>query len=249
MSAGEFIEAPPGKDCTKKDGGWGTPMTDYEFIWYGNIDEDKYPDDACTPYYHRSAQIDKFRVNTLLDGAGDITITGEVTAAEVTAGGVTLTSRKAFDIPHPTKEGHRLRHICLEGPESAVYVRGRLTNSDKIELPEYWSGLIDPETITVSLTQIGSSQDLIVEKIPWGKTIHIKSGNATAIDCYYYVQAERKDGEKLIVEYEGTSFDDYPGDNSQYTCNKQVDTGSYLLYNRQVSKGPHARRLSDTLRR
>ena len=226
MSAGEFIEVPPGKDCTKKDGGWGTPMTDYEFIWYGNIDEDKYPDDACTPYYHRSAQIDKFRVNTLLDGAGDITTTGEVTAAEVTAGGVTLTSRKAFDIPHPTKDGHRLRHICLEGPESAVYIRGRLTNSDKIELPEYWSGLIDPETITVSLTQIGSSQDLIVEKIPWGKTIHIKSGNATAIDCYYYVQAERKDGEKLIVEYEGTSFDDYPGDNSQYTCNKQVDTGS-----------------------
>jgi len=220
MSAGEFIEAPPGKDCTKKDGGWGKAMTDYEFIWYGNIDEDKYPDDACKPYYHRSAQIDKFRVNTLLDGAGDITITGEVTATEVTAGGITLTSRKAFDIPHPTKKGHRLRHICLEGPESAVYIRGRLTNSDKIELPDYWSGLIDPETITVSLTQIGSSQDLIVEKIPWGKTIHIKSGNATAIDCYYYVQAERKDGEKLIVEYEGTSFDDYPGDNSQYTCNK-----------------------------
>ena len=125
-----------------------------------------------------------------------------------------------FDMPHPTKNGWRLRHVCLEGPEAAVYVRGRLTNSDKIELPEYWSGLIDPETITVSLTQIGSSQDLIVEKIPWGKTIHIKSGNATAIDCYYYVQAERKDGEKLIVEYEGTSIDDYPGDNSLYTHNK-----------------------------
>ena len=98
----------------------------------------------------------------------------------MTAGGITLTSRKAFDIPHPTKKGHRLRHICLEGPESAVYIRGRLTNSDKIELPDYWSGLIDPETITVSLTQIGSSQDLIVEKIPWGKTIHIKSGNANS---------------------------------------------------------------------
>ena len=129
MSAGEFIEAPPGKDCTKKDGGWGEPMTDYEFIWYGNIDEDKYPDDACKPYYHKYAQIDNFKVNTLLEGAADITITGNVTAAEVTAGGITLTSRKAFDIPHPTKEGHRLRHICLEGPESAVYVRGRLTLS------------------------------------------------------------------------------------------------------------------------
>ena len=79
------------------------------------------------------------------------------------------------------REGHRLRHICAEGPES-FYIRGRLTNSDKIEFPEYWSGLIDPETITVSLTQIGSSQDLIVEKIEWGKTIHIKSGNGANID-------------------------------------------------------------------
>ena len=252
MSAGEFIEAPPGKDCSKFDGGWGEPMTDYEFIWYGNVDEDKYPDDACKPYIHKSAQIDSFQVNTDIRGtatavnlpASTITCThvnasGTITAstsfvgptitslqAGIDAAQATASSKKAFDIPHPTKKGHRLRHICLEGPEAAVYVRGRLTNSDKIELPEYWSGLIDPETITVSLTQIGSSQDLIVEKIPWGKTIHIKSGNATAIDCYYYVQAERKDGEKLIVEYEGTSFDDYPGDNSQYTCNKQVDTGS-----------------------
>ena len=210
----EFQPGQSGKDCSEKAGGWGLKSTRYDYIWKGDIDEDDYPDDACTPRYHGNAQIDNLKVNN------DVTVTGDVTADEVTAGGVTLTSRKSFDIPHPTKKGFRLRHICLEGPEAAVYIRGRLTNSDKIELPEYWSGLIDPETITVSLTQIGSSQDLIVEKIPWGRTIHIKSGNATAIDCYYYVQAERKDGEKLIVEYEGTSFDDYPGDNSQYTCNK-----------------------------
>ena len=48
-----YREAPPGKDCTKKDGGWGNAMNDYEYIWYGNIDEDKYPDDACKPYYHK----------------------------------------------------------------------------------------------------------------------------------------------------------------------------------------------------
>ena len=67
--ADEFIEGPPGKDCSKFDGGWGLPMTDYEFIWYGNVDEDKYPDDACKPYYHKYAQIDNFKVNVLLDGA------------------------------------------------------------------------------------------------------------------------------------------------------------------------------------
>ena len=45
---------------------------------------------------------------------------------------------KGFDIPHPTKKGTRVRHICVEGPESAVYIRGRLTGANIIELPDYW---------------------------------------------------------------------------------------------------------------
>ena len=76
---------------------------------------------------------------------GNITLTGEVIASTVvTASGVTLTSRKPFDIPHPTKKGWRLRHVCLEGPESAVYCRGRVNNRNNvIDLPDYWSGLVD----------------------------------------------------------------------------------------------------------
>ena len=49
MSAGEFIEAPPGKDCSEKAGGWGIKSTRFDYIWKGDIDEDKYPDDACQP--------------------------------------------------------------------------------------------------------------------------------------------------------------------------------------------------------
>ena len=211
----EFIEGPPGKDCDKFAGGWGKAMNDYEYIWYGNVDEDKYPDEACKPYYHKAGQIDNFRLNTLMDGNGDITLNGEITAQ-----GITLTSRKPFDIPHPTKKGHRLRHVCLEGPESGVYYRGRLTGKSVIELPEYWRGLVDAETITVTLTQIKTSQDLIVDGIEWGTRVKVRSGNGTDIDCFYLVHAERKDGEKLIVEYEGESSDDYPGDNSIYSINK-----------------------------
>lgn len=124
---------------------------------------------------------------------------------------------KSFDIKHPNKEGWRLRHVCLEGPESAVFYRGRLTNSNVIELPDYWMGLIDPETISVTLTQIGYSQDLIVEKIEWGKRVLIKSGSGANIDCYYVIHAERKDSEKLIPEYEGKTPADYPGNNEQYS--------------------------------
>ena len=215
-----FVPAVGTKDCTDMHA-WGVPSTLFSYIFKGNADEATYPVEACPPWYHKTAQIDSLQVNTSILGLGSINITGPITSAtEVTAGGVTLTSRKDFDIPHPTKENHRLRHVCLEGPESAVYVRGRLTNNNVIELPDYWRGLVDPESITVSLTQIGSSQDLIVERIEWGSRVVVRSGTASNIDCYYLIHGERKDGEKLIVEYEGDKISDYPGDNRLYTHNK-----------------------------
>ena len=212
MSAGELIPQPLELDCSDRQA-WGQPSAILSYIFKGNADPAKYPEGACPPYYHSNAQIDNFTVNAALTS-------GTVTATQVTASGVTLTSRKPFDIPHPNKEGWRLRHVCLEGPESGVYYRGRLTNSNVIELPAYWKGLVDPESITVTLTQIGSSQDLIVDKIEWGSKIIVKSGTASNIDCYFLVHGERIDGEKLIVEYEGNTIGDYPGDNSIYSINK-----------------------------
>ena len=63
-SAGQFVEPPRTQDCSKHAGGWGRAMDDFEYIWYGNKSEDDYPEEACTPYYHKSAQIDKIQVNT-----------------------------------------------------------------------------------------------------------------------------------------------------------------------------------------
>ena len=123
--------------------------------------------------------------------------------------------KKNFDIPHPTKEGWRLRHVCIEGPTADVYVRGKLNNSNVIELPEYWRRLIDPETITVNLTPVGTHQELHVDKIEWGTRILIKNNCSSAINCYYTVYGERADTDKNIPEYKGT-YDDYPGDNKQY---------------------------------
>ena len=154
---------------------------------------------------------------------GNITLTGEVIAStEVTASGVTLTSRKPFDIPHPTKKGWRLRHVCLEGPESAVYCRGRVNNRNNvIDLPDYWSGLVDYGTITVQLTAYGSHQNVIVKRIsPIEQRIYLQAQGGMPVDCFYHIMAERKDGEKLTVEYEGESIEDYPGDNSIYSINK-----------------------------
>tara|TARA_R110002020_G_scaffold113480_4_gene260990 strand:- start:181 stop:846 length:666 start_codon:yes stop_codon:yes gene_type:complete len=207
--AKEFVPSPKSKDCSQKAGGWGRPVTNPEFIWYGNKGEDDYPKDACVPWYHRNAQIDNFQVNTLLTST-------KIECPDI-QGVINQQSWKGFDIKHPNKEHHRLRHICLEGPEAGVYIRGRLTNSNIIELPEYWRGLIDPETITVTLTQIGSSQDLIIDAIEWGQKVKIRSGNASNIDCYYIIQAARIDGEPLIVEYEGDTPAKYPGSPDQFS--------------------------------
>ena len=213
--AGEFVPGSGGKDCNDY-ATWGQPSTSYYYIFKGNAKEEDYQEEACTPWYHQTAQIDGLKINTPgITGTGSINISGGVTA-----GGHTLANKKDFDIPHPTKKGHRLRHVCLEGPEAGVYVRGRLTGKNIIELPEYWRGLVDPETITVTLTQIKTSQDLIVDGIEWGTRIKVRSGNGTDIDCFYHVQAERKDGEKLIPEYKGTSIEDYPGNNAEYSHNK-----------------------------
>tara|TARA_R100000458_G_C8276747_1_gene252136 strand:+ start:304 stop:1188 length:885 start_codon:yes stop_codon:yes gene_type:complete len=125
---------------------------------------------------------------------------------------------KGFDIKHPNKKGHRLRHVCIEGPEAGVYIRGRLNKGNKIELPDYWKGLVDTESITVSLTAIGvGNQDLFVEKIEWGKTVIVKSGTGSNIDCYYVINASRIDGEPLIVEYEGDTPAQYPGNSEQFS--------------------------------
>jgi hypothetical protein len=116
---------------------------------------------------------------------------------------------KKFDIPHPTKENHRLAHSCIEGPENGVYYRGRLTNSNVINLPDYWRGLIDPETITVTLTPHSSYQELYVKNIEWGTKINVLNNSGGLIDCSYTVFAKRKDIADLVVEYEGNEPKDW----------------------------------------
>ena len=125
----------------------------------------------------------------------------ETTATGVTVTGLLSATTKSFDIEHPTKEGMRLRYGSLEGPENGVYVRGRATSSI-IELPEYWTGLVDEDTITVELTPIGKHQKLYVEDIADNK-IMIGNDNLInkKINCFYIVYGERKDVDKVTVEY------------------------------------------------
>jgi hypothetical protein len=161
--------------------------------------------DATTSYFNGSVAIDQ-NLNVL----GSLTVSGTNVITEINVA-KTLPA-KPFDIPHPSKsKTHRLRYISLEGPEIAVYFRGKLENTNVIELPEYWKDLIHPESISVNLTPYETYQELYVEKIVWGQQIIIKNRESGPTNCYFTVYAERKDMEKLIVEYEGSSPKDYPG--------------------------------------
>lgn len=106
---------------------------------------------------------------------------------------------KSFVIDHPTKSDKKLRYACLEGPENAVYARGRLNEQNVIELPEYWINLIHEDSITVNLTSIGESGCHRVKEIKDNRiTIDCVDG---PVNCFYIVFAERKDVEKLVTEF------------------------------------------------
>ena len=136
---------------------------------------------------------------------------------------------KAFDIEHPTKgKGHRLRYVSLEGPESAVYCRGRLKESNVINLPNYWKDLVHEDSITVQLQPIGTNQNLVIQEFNNEFIVIAEDSTNTdlitdlsTIDCFYHVYGERKDINPLIVEYEGNSWEDYPDPN--YNPNKVDD--------------------------
>ena len=130
-------------------------------------------------------------------------------------GSINVQGWKGFDIKHPTKENHRLRYVCLEGPEGGVYHRGILKDSEFIELPDYWKDLVDTKTITVHLTPIGTYQYLYYTVAK--NRIIVKNHSNLPTHCSYIVYGERKDGEPLIPEYEGNSPEDYPGKNDQYS--------------------------------
>ena len=135
-------------------------------------------------------------------------------------------SPKPFDLVHPTKgEGHRLRYACIEGPEVAVYCRGRLKESNVIHLPDYWKDLVHEDSITVQLQPIGSNQNLVIQEFNNEFIVIAEDSTNTdlitdlsTIDCFYHVYGERKDINPLIVEYEGNSWEDYPDPN--YNPNK-----------------------------
>ena len=119
---------------------------------------------------------------------------------------------------HPSEEGMRLAHACIEGPEVGVYFRGRCRNTKEIFFPSYWKDLVHVDSISVQLQPIGAHQDIIIKR--WDEEkIYLQAKGGFPIDCFYHVYGERKDVNPIVVEYTGESYEDRPdrdGDDPQY---------------------------------
>ena len=93
----------------------------------------------------------------------------------------------------------------------------KLKPQEILDIVKKSAGVKFDESIDVSLTPLGSFQELFVESTEWGSQIVVKNAGGGPINCSYVVYGERIDCDKNIPEYKGLTTDDYPGDNGQYT--------------------------------
>jgi hypothetical protein len=169
----------------------GTTNTITKFTSSTTIGDSSITDDGTTIILGNVTRIDVASGNIDGQGSADIinfnNIQGNV---------------KSFDIVHPTKgKPWRLRYGVLEGPEHGVYFRGQTTKK-VIELPDYWTGLVHENSYTANLTPIGEPIQHFVVKIENHKVyIDSETGN---INTFFLIQAERKDVDKVLLEYNPT---------------------------------------------
>jgi hypothetical protein len=102
---------------------------------------------------------------------------------------------KSFLIAHQSQPGKKLQYGVLEGPEHAVFCRGKLKHKHEIELPEEWEWLVDADTITVQLTPVHPTKQPSILRIE-NNIVHL-AGAEKDIDCHFVIHAERKDVPKI----------------------------------------------------
>lgn len=143
--------------------------------------------------------IDNVNISGSLIISGATTISGAnlIVDGNTTITGHLAANSKSFLISHPLDSNKKLQYGSLEGPENGVYVRGK-TNENIINLPDYWSALVDENSISVNLTPIYNQSNLYV--IEYNNKYVSTAGN-NGLDYFYIVYGERKDIPKLTVEF------------------------------------------------
>ena len=84
-----------------------------------------------------------------------------------------------------------MKNTIFTSQSNLLFARGKVFGNSIINLPKEWEGKIDPKTITVSITQCGSNQNISV-KVVTSSEVRIQSNSSLPIECYYHIYAETK---------------------------------------------------------
>jgi hypothetical protein len=133
----------------------------------------------------------------LYNSANNTTATSEnleFDGTNLTVGGQLNAATKSFVIKHQRMPDKKLVYGVSEGPEHSVFIRGKLSGTNQIILPEEWDWLVDLDSLSVQLTPIGKYQKLYVDSID-GLVITVGNDNLMSknINCFYLIHATRKD--------------------------------------------------------
>jgi hypothetical protein len=116
---------------------------------------------------------------------------------------------KHFVIDHPLDPGNRsLNHVCIEGPEAAVYYRGSGRLADgraEVELPEYFEALTRVEDRTVMLTAVCDEGEpvavLSATPVRDGRFVVRAADRRNPRQSFHWeVKAVRADVDRVVVE-------------------------------------------------
>lgn len=208
-------------DCTDPVIG-GAPSFRYDWVpKHDNHDNDPIDVDldlppSCIPWYYYYMKVGSMWALEDVVVSGSVLCVGDVLSNN---GAHRLSNKKnlPFDMEHPNKPGWRLRHVCIEGPEIAVYCRGTIGEDGIIELPSFWDGLVNMDDMTINITPVGHWQELYIKERNGNKVIVLNNCDSK-INANYHIVARRLDDD-LIVEYEGETYLEYPNGNEGYSFN------------------------------
>jgi hypothetical protein len=161
------------------------------------------------------------RAGAFIDGSGRGVVFGDLIAvfdseAEEAAGisiddqgrGVVFGDQKSFIVDYPGKPGHKITYISLEGPEGAIFCRGRVrleSGRGTIILPEHFAALAQPDSLTVQLTPGSlSSRGVAFEQISRDRIdVGELQGGTGSYEVHYVVHARRAD----LADFQPVSAD------------------------------------------
>jgi hypothetical protein len=147
--------------------------------------------------------------------------------------GVVWGDSKSFVVKHPKRPGYRIVYVSQEGPEAAIFTRGRVKLIDgraEIVLPEHFTALAAIETITVNLTPHSlASKGLAVAAVAGDRvTIGELFDGDGSYEVSYQVQATRADKldhQPVISDQEfRATFIGLPADEIDRDGDPQVET-------------------------